>query len=242
MAESQLYTFGAATLSWIDPAANLPEYDRGGAPEAALTYNGITQTPNCRFSNLLVCSIHVDNGKIVDRSIRPLSGLYERKSFLGTNPQHYVVRRDATRWTSEQATFVQTVGCRTQAPEVIGGWTGEKGGEIAADLVNPIFGPLGRKIGRQIGKGTAEAVSAFPPIWTTLSVFMHASGVCTATVKVHSLFPSMSFYTTEAVKAPRMFTPMLWQRKDDPYNGVPHYGEWQKGGWGKGNPWLVNHP
>jgi hypothetical protein len=247
MAGPQQYVFSAATLSWIDPAAKLPEYDRGGAPDPILTFGGVTQTPNCRFGHLLGCSILVDNGKIIDRSILPVSGLYERKSFLGTNPQDYTTRRDATVWSSEQATFVQTVGCRTQAPEVIGGRVGAETGEGVADglfpVLAPIVGPIGRRIGREIGKDTAEYASAFPPIWTTLTVYMHASGLCSATVKVHSLFPSMTFYTTrQASQPPRMFTSLVWHQQERPYDGVPHYHEWLKNGWGKGNPWLVNHP
>jgi hypothetical protein len=246
MAGPTLHIYAAATLSWIDPAAHLPEYDRAGAPAATQTFGGITEAPICRFANLLACAILVDNGKIIDRSILPVSGLHKRKSFLGTNPQSYAVRRDETVWSSEQATFVQTVGCRTQAPEVIGGRVGaEAGQDVAIGMVPylaPIVGPLGRKIGREVGKETAEAASAFPPIWTTLTVHMNASGVCTSMVKVHSHFPSMTYYATDPAKAPRTVQSLVWHQKDSPYDGVPHYDEWQKTGWGKGNPWLVNHP
>jgi hypothetical protein len=250
MADTKIYSFSAATLSWIDPEAAkkylLPEWDHGGEPDRTLTFPEVTETPNCRFAHLLACWIVVEGGKIVRRGAFSASGLHERKSFLGTHPQDYETRRDFTEWTSEQAIFVQTVGCRTQAPEVIGGRTGEDAARGAADgafgpIIGPAVGPIVGPIGRQIGKGAAEAVSAFPPIWTRIAIYMHAGGACAAEVRANSLFPSMTYYESRVAQTNVPPPGLLWTKRSG-YDGVPHYKAWLVQGWGNGNPWLVDHP
>ena len=257
MAAPKAYTFSAATLSWIDPAAVLrwavPEWDRGGEPPSTLTLCEVTETPNCRFAHLIACSILVDGGKIVDRAILPESGLYPRPSFLGTHPQRYPVRRDETEWSSEEAVFVQTVGCRTQAPEVIGGRLGQDVAEGIADavldeiieigpVVAPLVDPIAGRAGRAIGKQAAEKTLVFPPIWTRIAVTMHADGTSSAEVRASSLFPSMTFYTTEVAPAGLPPSALLWHKRGASYDGVPHYPDWLAHGWGRENPWLVDHP
>jgi hypothetical protein len=175
-----------ATLSWIDPRANLPEFDRGGEPAQTLGLEGITKTHNCRFSHLLTCSIFVEDGKITRAWIENASGLYTRPSYQGTPPATYRIRRDMSDWTSERAIFVQTVGCRTQAPEIIGGTVGTLG-SIVTGILDPTT--AGR-----IGRETAELASAFPPIWTKLRIVMRANGEFEGGCPEHSLFPSVSFY------------------------------------------------
>jgi hypothetical protein len=241
-AQKKIYTFSAATLSWIDPRTGLPEVDDKGQPASSLSFDGVTREENCRFSHLLSCSIVVSNGKIVERYAADESNIYLRPSFLGTTPQRYEVRRDFTSWNAQQATFVQTVGCRTQAPEVIGGTGGEIAGDIAGAFV-PIIGPeIGPRAGKRIGRELAELAETFPPIWTRISIVLFANGRYQALVKARSLFPSMSFYESQVAVGRVSTKGLTWKRKGAAYNAIPHYQAWRAQGWGKGNPWLVKSP
>jgi hypothetical protein len=239
------YIYSAAALSWIDPKAGLPEWDGDQGPDEQLTMTRATRTKNCRFSHILVCQITVDDaGKIVEHSILPMSGLYMHPSALWTAPQAYKVKRDPGNIIDGVATFVQTVGCRTQAPELIGGRAGEEiGGALGPIVGGPVGAILGRPVGRILGKATAERTLVFPPIWSRLSVQITADGRCYPDMPAHSLFPSVSYYATqrETLWQPAEQPTPLWYRLSV-YDGVPHLDEWQAQGWGKGNPWLVNHP
>lgn len=239
MAAKKVFTFSAATLSWIDPKANLPEYDHAGQPAATLNFDGVTRDTNCRFSHLLTCSIVVSNGKIVDRYHANESGIYLRPSFLGTAPQVYAIRRDFTSWSPQKATFVQTVGCRTQAPEAIGQTVGEMGGDIAGAFV-PIIGPdTVPPITKRVGRELAEFAMTFPPIWTRIAITLYPNGARQALVTARSLFPSMSYYESKVVVNATNTKYLYWNRKGASYNAVPSYEKWRAQGWGKGNPWLI---
>ena len=238
------YVYSAAALSWIDPAAKLPEYDGANGPDDPLTAAGVIQTKNCRFAHLLVCQITLnDSGNIVGHSIVSPSGLHTRLSAFDTAPQRYAVRTDISKFNSQSATFVQTVGCRTQAPEVVGGRAGEEIGGAVGAGINPGLMSPGRKVGRVLGKLLTEKVLVFPPIWTTLAITITSDGLCYGQVTAHSLFPSVSFYLTDRQTMSRQdqSVSFLWN-KIGGYDGVPNLDSWQQQGWGKGNPWRVNHP
>jgi hypothetical protein len=160
-------------------------------------------------------------------------------------------------WTPDMAVFAQTVGCRTQAPELVGQNAGGATGQAVEDAVEaglmvPAF-PLGlavwaidevvqpgRRIGRKVGREGAE-ILAFPPIWTTLYVVMFANGTSLAYVKAHSFFPSMTFYDARS-SIPNVSTrSLLWHQKSN-YSGVPYLDTWRASGWGKGNPWRIQNP
>lgn len=262
MGSRKIYTYSVATLSWIDPRSRfmglpLPECDVRGKPAATLLYHQVSNDRICRFSHLLTCSITVENGGIIDRTIAPESGLYVRPSFLDTAPREYGIRRDFTTWSKDMAIFAQTVGCRTQAPELVGRKVGEIGGQVTENvvesgvtLISPIVGIAlwaideklkpGQRIGRKVGREAAELV-AFPPIWTTLYMVMFANGTSLSFVKAHSLFPSMTFYEARSSEANVSTKSLVWQQKSN-YDGVPHLDEWRAMGWGKGNPWRVQDP
>ena len=136
------------------------------------------------------------------------------------------------------------MGCRTQAPEVIAGRTGEEAAKAAAaglGPLGPLVAPLVGPVGRRIGKETVEKLKVFPPIWTRIAITMHANGACTAELKAHSLFPSVTYYESRLVPANMQPEALLWTRRSG-YDGVPQYNVWLVQGWGQGNPWLVDHP
>jgi len=222
-----------ATLSWIDPKSGLPEVDRNGMPAETLGLQGIQSVRNCRFAHLLTCSIFVENGKITRCWVDKPSTIYRRPSYQDTPSVVYKDRRDMSDWNSERAIFVQTVGCRTQAPELIGGAVG-MGGASGTGILDPI-------LGYRIGREAAELVSSFPPIWTKLRILMRADGACEGGLIGHSLFPSISFY--EGVQVNQMVAGQIstWIRRGY-YDGVPNYKAWNEQGWGQGNPWRVENP
>lgn len=262
MGTRKVFTHSAATLSWIDPASSLkgiklPEFDAKGKPGETLTFFEVTTARICRFSHLLTCSITVENGRIVERSVAPESGLHTRPSYKNTPPRKYHTRRSVSSWDPEKVTFVQTVGCRTQAPELIGRTTGsavgdavEDGTEAAIFALSPVVGAAvwaldewlqpGKRVGAKAGRETAELM-AFPPIWTTLVVEMNADGTTNTYLKAHSIFPSMTLYEAHSTSPILPTLALIWARKKS-YNGVPHIDEWMASGWGKGNPWRIQDP
>lgn len=243
MGDRKVHTFSLATLSWIDPRSRflglpLPECDPQGKPSATLTYHDVTTAQICRFAQLLTCSITVERGKIVDRAVAPESGLHMRPSFLETPPHAYHTRTDFMSWTADMAIFAQTVGCRTQAPELVGGKVGQIA-QIALSPVTLLFDP-GGSLGKKIGRESAE-MTAFPPIWTTLYMVMFANGTSLGFVKAHSLFPSLTFYEARSSSPTVSTRSLMWSEKSN-YNGVPNLDAWRSVGWGKGNPWRIQSP
>lgn len=242
MGTQKTYYFSVATLSWIDPVTGLPEVDKAGEPPSTLSLHQITKAHICRFSNLLTCSIVVKDGKIVSRAADSECGLYMRPSYQGTPPQSYKIRRDVDTWDEKHAVFVQTVGCRTMAPELIGSFMG---GFIGGTILNggqPGFNTWGVDIGANIGREVAELATAFPPIWTTLRVTMLATGVATGQLVAHSLFPSLSCYESVGGGRASSTKPLMWVRTNKSYNAVTQLDMWKKTGWGRGNPWSVLDP
>lgn len=220
-----------ATLSWIDPVTELKEVD-DGPPDEALGIDGITKVDNCRFSHLLTASIVVEDGRITRGYFDRQSGLHARLSYKDTESQHYPVRRDMTSRTTEQAVFIQTVGCRTNAPGIIGGWAG---GALAVQQGYPY------ELGSTVGSEVAKRLKSFPPIWTTLQLIIHADGRWDAKLLRSSIFPSLSFYKGVPKNQAREGQISAWKRQYE-YDGVPHYARWLEVGWGAGNPWRENGP
>jgi hypothetical protein len=222
-----------ATLSWIDPKADLPEYDHAGMPVEALGIDGLTRQRNCRFGHVLTASVFIENGRITRRWLDKQTGLYPRPSYKDTPPLTYPMRQDIDDWNEQRAVFVHTVGCRTQAPEVIG--------EAVAGGVATGLGPnspVDPVTARRIGNAAARATVSFPPIWTKLKITIRADGTWDADCIEASLFPSRSFYRGVAVKQMVQGQIAVWKRISS-YDGVPHYNEWLQNGFGRGNPWRV---
>ena len=241
MGDRKVHTFSLATLSWIDPRSRflglpLPECDAQGKPSSMLTYHDVTAARICRFAQLLTCSITVERGKTVDRAVAPESGMYMRPSFVDTSPRPYHTKRDFMTWTADMAVFTQTVGCRTQAPELVG----STAGQIAQVIISPVTLLIDPNLGKKIGREGAE-MTAFPPIWTTLHMVMFADGASFGSVMAHSLFPSMTCYEARSSALTLSTRGLIWHEKSN-YNGVPNLDAWRSIGWGKGNPWRVQNP
>ena len=247
---------GVATISWIDPATGLPEVDAGGSPGRFITRATITAESGYRFSHFLEVWVTVDSaaGMITGAGFSPFSGMYRGPSFLGTAsaPVGNIGRKRVL--TRKSATFRQIVGCRTRAPEIVGGVLGMQNA-----LGAPMRGPLAMYIGSQMGQGLAESFKVFPPIWTELELTINVDGSFHHKLLRHSYFPSVSYYVQEAVPpGADLLLGMadiknIYELKGS-YDGVPYLNTWYDKGWGPvgatmpgaqktlGNPWNMTIP
>ncbi len=250
------YVVGIATISWIDPQTGLPEVDSGGSPGPFISRATITAEEGYRFSHFLEAWVTVDStaGLITGGGFTPASGMYRAPSFLGTpsSPVGTIGRKRT--FTRTSATFRQLVGCRTEAPEIIGRFAFEETGVFA-----PGRGPLAIYMNHRLGEMAAEAFKVFPPIWTELELTISADGGYTHSLLRHSYFPSVSHYVQENVppgtpylsEIPDLKT--IFQLKSS-YDGVPYLDSWYANGWGPvgatlpgtartlGNPWEMRIP
>ncbi len=250
-------TRGCAALSWIDPATGLPETDDGGHPGATITRSTILGERVYRFANFLEAWIETDpdTNAIVDSGITTASGMYRSPSFLRIPSAQVGKIGRINAGSSNVATFRQIVGCRTVSPEtagtgggvVIGGGgavllgiyvIGTGGwGLLALGVVGGVAGGLG-------GREVAEAVTAFPPIWSEIELTIAADGSTTQTLVSQSLFPSCTFYR-QTTGSTTGFDVV------GSYNAVPALARWERSGWGNapspranatsGNPWSMDH-
>jgi hypothetical protein len=223
-------SFAATSLSWIDP---MRLFERGvietdfGSPPSALTKSVAQNGRNCRFSNYIEGIILVEEGVIKTRVFGPDSGMYQRPSFRGTPSQSFPIRRQIFD-LHDGVEFRQLVGCRTQAPELVGGGVGE--------TLLSIFGDRMAASGRELGKALARFGPIFPPIWTELSLTVKKDGSHSSRVVCHSLFPSMTYY--EGI------TETAFERvASEYYDGTAsRFDDWFLHGWGAGNPWGFPFP
>jgi hypothetical protein len=219
------YVRSIASFSWIDPRTGLKEVDPRD-PGAWTSRPWIRSTLGYRFANFLEAFITVDKstGYVVGHGFTPASGIYRNLSFAGI-PSAFWLPIRSVRLGSDPVVFTQIVGAQTKSAEGIGGALG---------------GPIGEFI--------AHNVMNFPPIWTELELSMHADGGYHGRVLRHSLFPSMNGYLEYHDPDDRwdIYEPdrndrydvAYWQnvqsihKLNHRYDGVPHYKEWLKNGWG----------
>lgn len=228
-----MYTRSAATVSWIDAATGLPEVDE--VPPGHLVQRSfLTGRSGFRFVNLTEVWARYDDvrNSIVAHGFTPASGIYRSPSFGGIESEVFTPIR-AFQVGREPITFIQVIGARTQSPERIG---------------SILCGPLGHV--------AASAASAFPPIWSEVSIKIYNDGRTEASVLRHSLFPSMTFYTRplHACQAPDERGPYICTpfAGNTCYNAVPNLARWRESGWGgvrggtsgptTGNPWNLSQP
>jgi hypothetical protein len=280
MAKWNLNVYSMATLSWIDPRTTIsvfgkriqiPKYDPH-EPDRVLSFDDVTKGNICRFTNLLVAATLVEDLKIVDAWIMDESGLFVRASYQDTEPDQYVVSQYQTppfdRRSSPPAwevSFEQLVGCRTEAPEDLGGEVGAEGAFSVLHLVPGLSGDdvVNDSVAAgNFGRDVAGAIAGFPPIWTRIQIKMRGDGTFLGNVLAHSLFPSVTVYETNC-RAADLAHPgergtdfvcrsLLWTKSGGGYDGVPYYDEWKENGWGaparspepgergtRGNPWGI---
>jgi hypothetical protein len=240
----------AATVSWIDPASNLPISDP--APPATITEAFVTGQSGFRFTNYLHAALETtDSVHVAANRFQPNSGMYRGPSYLGVASLAYPTHQrkaDVSEGGVDGVEFEQLTGARTISPAVIGGrvgagvgvgvgiWGGAKigaaigafGGPIGAIAGGVIGGLVGGALGWAAGRATANAFFNFPPIWTRIRLRLFANGRRQCTLAEKSHFPSNVFYCDLS--------------RVSGYNGVPHLTTWQTSGWGGGNPWIVTGP
>lgn len=251
-------THSCAALSWIDPKTGLPEVDEGGHPGQSVTRSKILGEKAYRFSNFLEAWIETDESgkKIVGSGIGSDSGMYRSPSFAGCSsvPIGKIGRYE--RVEGDVAIFRQVVGCRTASPEKIGTGGGAVvglGGSVAIGIWVigtggwglVALGIGGGLLGGLTGKETAEAVTAFPPIWSEIEVEIRADGRTGERLIAQSLFPSCTFYYRSPEAGDGVYTVR------GHYDAVPALGRWKDHGWGdvasprngatSGNPWHMDH-
>jgi hypothetical protein len=140
-----------------------------------------------RFVNFLEATIDFDMSgrQIVGTSFTAASGLYRNPSYLGIHSDPFRIIR-ACSIAKDFVVFIQTVGCRTVSPEVIG----EAVGSVVGGWVSPSVGPI---MGDRVGRKVAHSYG-YPPIWTSVALTIHCDGRSAGKVLSQSLFPSMTFY------------------------------------------------
>jgi hypothetical protein len=237
-----------ATISWIDPKSGLPEYD-SQAPGDLIPQSTIFARTGYRFSHYLEGGVEVNSaGAITDAVITPESGLYRAPSMWGTKSVQVGEVGQKITNTRKSVTFRQIVGCRTLAPQVIGGAVAE----VSSGLLTLPFA-------WEFGEEAASLVKIFPPIWTELELTINIDGSFSHKLLRHSLFPSVSYYAQVPPPPPvptafgNIQTNEAYQLVQT-YDGVPNLNLWYQGGWGPltpptqsygemaGNPWSMTKP
>jgi hypothetical protein len=225
--------FSTGSMSWIDPRIPLPEADFGGNPGLLATNRAtLTGKTKYRFANFLEAFINVNSsGTIVGHGFTNESGLYGNpSSFLGTSPQSFNVIRSA-QIGQEPIRFVQIVGARTNASEVIM-----------------------EALARQVGRSFAAINFGLPPIWSEIELSVFSTGATSARILRHSLFPSLEWYTQDTFghlgHVPNLDA--YFNRYN--FDARPNLARWIDDGWGNlttaqaartpspGNPWNIPKP
>jgi len=242
------YQVAVATMSWIDPRAELPEDDPAGDPGPGCTRSRILGAQAYRFANFLEAFVIVETRtrRITRYGFTQAAGMYRSPSVFNIPSDPFpIIRRE--RADDRRVIFRQTAGARTvsieRAAEVLGGLQARE----LAHLALP-----------------------FPPIWTELELVIQVDGTWTGRFRRHSLFPSMTYVEQERHLSPlvvpvppderalRTMTVLYQPRSafwgeifvaSPPYDGVPNYDTWHRHGWGSilsragavgptwGNPW-----
>lgn len=171
------FTFSTGSMSWIDPRLPLPEADFGGNPGPRTTDRAtLLGKEKYRFANFVEAFISVNSaGTVVGHGFTADSGLQMNpSSFLGTSPIPLPTRQSA-QVGQEPVRFVQIVGARTNASEII---------------MQALF--------REIGRSFAHVNFGLPPIWTELELSIYSDGHVVDGIRRHSLFPSVEWYAQMA--------------------------------------------
>ena len=221
-----------ASISWIDPRAQIPERDMA-APPVATSEAFIKGRAGYRFANFLSVRVQYDGQKILRHKV--LSGLgggliMTARSALGVAPAGYPTLQRVTD-DGSSLTVAQIVGCRTKSSEDVGGMVGSLGGGV---------------VGMLAGRAIAHTALTFPPIWTELVLTIAADGAVDFMPGKHSLFPSNAFYYCD----PRDPHGGGSYTQVSSYDAVPAMEQWRRIGWGgmqqvntsgptAGNPWNV---
>lgn len=240
------YERSAATVSWIDPATELPEVDNIKPNGPTTTRQFLTGSAGFRFCNFIEAWVSYDT------AVRAVTGygfneatskIYRAPSFAKI-PSHVFPRRPDVSVARDAVTFTQIIGARTQSPEVIGGAVGAG--------VGAGFGPVGGVVGGYVGEKVAHKVTGFPPIWSQLRLKIFNDGRFEVHLLQHSLFPSLTLYKVRLDGANQSNN---YDRVDivgaSYYNAVPSLEKWKKEGWGPvrggpisgptaGSPWGVD--
>jgi hypothetical protein len=233
------YERSAATVSWIDPATELPEVDQNKPNGPTTTRQFLTGNAGFRFCNFIEAWISYDT------AVRAITGygfneatskIYRAPSFAKI-PSHVFPRKPDVGVAGDAVTFTQIIGARTQSPEVIGGIVG---------------GVVGGVAGGYVGEKVAHKVSGFPPIWSQLRLKIFNDGRFEVQLLQHSLFPSLTLYKVRLDGASQSNN---YDRVSivgaSYYDAVPSLENWKKEGWGPvrgglisgptaGNPWGVD--
>jgi hypothetical protein len=255
-----------ATVSWIDPAAGLPEAasDQNKPKGSTTTRAFLTGSKGYRFCNFMEVWADWDPSlkRFTEGGFTAASELYRGPSYMGIDSYAFAVKKE--KKSEEQSlTFTQIAGARTVSPEVMGGFIG--GGLSAATFPFLFLGPIGTYLaGRYVGRAAAHALTAFPPIWSMLSIEFAVNDkggpISRGSLRTHSYFPSLTFYKVIEY-SPADVPPGLGTQTDDYlryavpsgadyYNAVPSLDLWKDHGWGPvrswntvptgGNPWALD--
>jgi len=119
------YERSAATVSWIDPATELPEVDNNRPSDPATTRQFLTGSAGFRFCNFIEAWTNYDSAlqAVTSYGFSSASKIYRAPSFAKI-PSQVFTPKQAMSLAGGAATFTQIIGARTQSPEVIGGIVG----------------------------------------------------------------------------------------------------------------------
>ena len=240
------YERSAATVSWIDPATELPEVDNNKPNGPTATRQFLTGSAGFRFCNFIEAWTNYDTTlkAVTGYGFSLASKIYRAPSFAKI-PSHVFTPKQEMSLAGGAATFTQIIGARTQSPEVIGAVAGGAVGGGA-------FGPVGGIVGGYVGEKVAHKVSGFPPIWSQLRLKIFNDGRFEVHLLQHSLFPSLTLYKARLQGANQSND---YDRVSivgaSYYNAVPSLEKWKNEGWGPvrggpisgptaGNPWSLN--
>lgn len=231
--------------------------------EAVVTRQVTQAGISFRFSNYIKAWITTSDEKTISDAQWdiPPSGIYRFPSALGFQSYEMTIIREGpiiqnnTRGHIEYAVFIQTVGARTVTQEIVGGSLGSAVGagigvvagyEAALQtglLLGAPFGPVGliaggvlglgagAVLGWAAGKNLANKIVSFPVIWTKLELTLHANGLGGCLLQSNSTFPSITTYCDVQYDG---VLKQSWQE----YSALDNeQAEWEKNGWGAGNPW-----
>ena len=262
--------YAAASCSWIDPATGLPENDRP-VTQNTVSRSFLVGNDGYRFCNFVEASINFDENSntLISADFSNATGIYRAKSYGGISSHAFLTKKSISHG-KEAVIFRQIVGARTVTPEAVGLGAGATIGAVAAAYAVkvgvlgsavPVWGTAlgmltGLALGAIVGLAAARQISGFPPIWSDIEIELGFDGTRSATLRRHSIFPSLTFYIQKIVGGnPRMSE---FELSSYPENR-PYYDatkdtelpEWQEHGWGstsvkqqlgpaKGNPWGID--
>jgi hypothetical protein len=257
------YQRSAATVSWIDPATGLPEVDHNKPNDPVKSRAFLTTDVGFRFCNFIEVWVNYDTVRrtITGHGFSSASGIYKAPSYAKIPSQVYSIQRNVKVGT-EPITFTQTLGAKTQSPEVLGAGGGLVGGAIAGGIAGSFVGGVGAipgaivggLLGASVGTTGAHAVTGFPPIWSELTVKIFNDGRFQAELGRHSYFPSLTFYKVRLDSSGSQtsdYDRVSIAPGAEYYDAVPNLKHWEENGWGSirggttsgptdGNPWKLN--